>query len=151
VLAGGITPDAAPIVSRARRAPLAGHVELTGYIDPAARAALFARALVFVLPSYMEGFGMPAVEAMVSGVPVVAANRGALPEVVGSAGYLVDAEDAAAMAQAIETLVDNPALRQQLSDAGVVQARQFSWTATAARLREVWTAAIARRRGQPHR
>jgi glycosyltransferase involved in cell wall biosynthesis len=88
---------------------------------------------------------------MVSGVPVVAANRGALPEVVGSAGYLVDAEDAAAMAQAIETLVDNPALRQQLSDAGVVQARQFSWTATAARLREVWTAAIARRRGQPHR
>jgi glycosyltransferase involved in cell wall biosynthesis len=151
VLAGVLTPDADAIVARARRAPLAGHVELTGYVAPSARAALFARALVFVLPSYMEGFGMPAVEAMVSGVPVVAANRGALPEVVSEAGCLVDPEDPAAMAHAIETLVDNPAMRRQLSDAGVVQARQFSWTTTATQLREAWTLAVAHRHGRPQR
>lgn len=146
VLAGGLTADAAPLIARARRAPLAGHVEIPGYVDPAARTALFARALVFVLPSYMEGFGMPAVEAMVSGVPVVAANRGALPEVVGEAGCLVDPDDPTAMAHAIEMLLDNPAMRQQLSDAGVVQARQFSWATTAMRLRDAWTMAVAHRR-----
>ncbi len=70
VLAGRATPEADAIVARATRAPLAGHVELPGYIDPDAARELYERALVFVLPSHTEGFGMPALEAMTVGVPV---------------------------------------------------------------------------------
>ncbi len=146
VLAGGETPESQPLVERARRAPLAGHVDFTGYVAPDRRHDLYQRALVFVMPSFTEGFGMPAIEAMTCGVPVVAANRGALPEAVGAAGRLVDPEDAGALAETLIALIGNADERRRLGQAGRAQAAKFRWRDTASGVREAWTRALAARR-----
>ncbi len=146
VLAGRVPDEAAALVARTRQSPLAGHVEVPGYVDPDRRLALFERALVFVLPSHTEGFGMPAVEAMTAGVPVIAANRGALPEAVGRAGRLVDPTDAEALAQELETVLKTPGLRTQMIDEGRRHAMQFTWTGTAEAMREAWGTAVEHRR-----
>ncbi len=146
VLAGRITPESAPIVARTHRRPLAGHVELAGYVDDAARREWYRRALVFVLPSHTEGFGLPAVEAMVAGVPVVAADRGALPEVLGTAGRLIDPDDAEALAAVLAETLADAALRRRMSDDGWRQAQQFTWTRTAHGIRAAWALAIEHRR-----
>ncbi|HUL71466.1 MAG TPA: glycosyltransferase family 1 protein [Vicinamibacterales bacterium] len=145
VLAGGFGADADRLLERTRRAPLAGRVETPGYVPVEQRLDLYRRALVFVMPSFAEGFGMPVVEAMTCGVPVIAANRGALPEAVGQAGRLVDPEDARGLSAAIEALVADAAERQRLADAGVAQAGRFTWRAAAQGVREGWAAAIERR------
>jgi glycosyltransferase involved in cell wall biosynthesis len=150
VLAGRHPPAGEDLVARARRAPLDGHVDLPGYVDEAAKRALFQRALVFVLPSHAEGFGMPAVEAMTAGVPVVAANRGALPEVVGGAARLFDADDPDMLAMVLTDVLRDQQMRRKMTDAGIERARSFTWTSTANRLRDAWQLARAhqaRRRG----
>ncbi len=81
--------------SGSRAPPLAGHVRHIGYVDAGDRRALYEGARLLVQPSFDEGFGMPVLEAMTLGVPVVAANRGSLPEVLGDAGLLVDPDDPA--------------------------------------------------------
>jgi glycosyltransferase involved in cell wall biosynthesis len=145
VLAGRVTPEAEPTVARARRPPLAGHVETLGYVQPNDRLPLFRGALAFVLPSHTEGFGMPAVEAMMAGVPVLAANRGALPQSVGSGGRLIDALDPDAWARALDELLGDAALRRRLSEDGRRHAEQFSWRSTALGLREAWALALEER------
>ncbi len=137
-LVGRIAADAAAIVDRVRRPPLAGRVELPGYVSETARLDWFRRALVFVLPSHAEGFGMTLVEAMTIGVPVVAASRGALPEVVGRAGDLVEPDDPEGLAAAIGRLLADRALRDARRDAGRQQARQYTWARTAAAMRDAW-------------
>jgi glycosyltransferase involved in cell wall biosynthesis len=143
VLAGGQSEESRPIVDRASRPPLAGRVELTGYVAPADRPALYRRALVFVMPSFAEGFGIPVIEAMTTGVPVVAANRGALPEAVGSAGRLFDPQDADALAQILGQLLADPAERRRLGEAGRAHAAHFTWPAAARGVRDAWARAIA--------
>jgi glycosyltransferase involved in cell wall biosynthesis len=143
VLAGRITPEARPLQQRAAEPQLAGHVEFTGYVPRDRLAELFARALIFVLPSHTEGFGMSAVEAMMAGVPVVAADRGALVEVVGEAGRLVDPADSAALAMALEEILDDRQVRQRMSDEGRVRAERFTWASTAHKMREAWSLALA--------
>jgi len=145
VLAGAVTTQAGALVERASRPPFADHVELPGYVAPEARRALFDRAILFVMPSYTEGFGMPAVEALAAGVPVVAANRGALPEAVGPGGLLVDPDDAEAMARAMDHLLADAAARARLRDAGLQHVARFRWTRTAERVREAWRLAIEHR------
>jgi glycosyltransferase involved in cell wall biosynthesis len=146
VLAGQATPDASFLSVRAAAPPLAGHVELPGYVPSDQRLTLYRRALVFVLPSHAEGFGMPAVEAMVCGVPVVAAKRGALPEAVGGAGWLVDPDDPGALADALVTVLSDAGLRDRMREEGWQQARRFQWTETAARVREAWALAVEHRK-----
>jgi glycosyltransferase involved in cell wall biosynthesis len=146
VLAGRIPPDAAALVERTSRPPLAGHVELPGYVSDDKRVDLYRRALVFVLASHEEGFGIPAVEAMAIGVPVIAADRGALPEAVGDAGLLVDSSDARALAAALEAVLGSADRRAQMREAGLRQARGFQWRDTAAGVRLAWAAALARRK-----
>jgi len=136
VLAGAFTADAESIVARTRRPPLAGRVEVTGYVAPEQRPDLYRRALIFVMPSFMEGFGIPVVEAMTCGVPVIAANRGALPEAVGQAGRLIDPDDAGALGKTIEALLGDESERRRLSDAGVAQAARFTWRAAATGVRQ---------------
>ncbi len=108
MLAGRVTPEAEVIVGRTRRAPLAGHVDVLGYVAPERRLDVYRRALVFVLPSHTEGFGMPAAEAMMTGVPVIAANRGALQQTVGPAGRLIDPGDAEGLSRALDEVLARP-------------------------------------------
>ncbi len=114
---------------------LLGIVRFERGIDEAEVARHYAQAEVAVVPSLYEGFSIPALQAMASGVPLVATTAGALPEVVGRDGetaLLVPPGDAAALARAIGALLDDPALRTRLSDAALQRSRaRFSWEATA--------------------
>ena len=145
VLAGRAAGDAKPWLDRITRPPLAGSVEHLGYVDPAARRALYEGARVLVQPSFDEGFGMPVLEAMSLGVPVVAANRGALPEVLGGAGVLVDPERPDDIAQAIARLLSDEGLAAACVERGIARAREFRWDQTAHRVFDTYRRAIERR------
>jgi glycosyltransferase involved in cell wall biosynthesis len=131
VLAGKATDAARPWLDRISRAPLVGHVRAAGYIDPAARYSLYAGARLLVLPSFEEGFGLPVLEAMTVGVPVVASNRGALPEVVGDAGLLVEPDQPEALADAIDRVLHHEDVAARCTSAGLARAREFNWQSTA--------------------
>lgn len=143
VLAGRATPSAAPALARLRAAPLTGRVRHAGYVDDAGRRALYAGAAALVLPSFHEGFGLTALEAMAAGVPVVASNRGSLPELIGDAGLKVDPADPAAMSRAIQLVLGDAATRARLSAAGRARAAAYSWDASAVTLIEAYRAAAA--------
>jgi len=93
-------------------------------------AALMAGADAFCLPSFFEGFGLPALEAMACGAPVVVSDRGALPEVVGDAGRIVE-PNAAAIEAALRGIVTNPVQAQRLGQAGIARASEFTWERSA--------------------
>ena len=113
-------------------------VILTGYVPQSDLPALYSGSICFVYPSYFEGFGLPPLEAMKCGAPVIAGNRTSLPEVVGDAGILVDPFDVNAIAAAIERLVDDPDFREQLSVKGLARSRRFDWNETARRTLNVY-------------
>ena len=146
VLAGRPAEGSAEWLERAQQAPLAGHVELRGYVAPEDRQALMAGAAVLVMPSFMEGFGIPALEAMALGVPVVVSDRGALPEVVGDAGLIFDSTDADALASALARVLGDTELRHGMTARGLARAHAYSWDRTAERTREAWQLAIEARR-----
>ena len=146
VLAGGATPDAAPWLERLTRAPLTGRVVHEGYVED--REALYAGARALVMPSLDEGFGIPALEAMSAGVPVIASNRGSLPEVVGDGGRLFDALDAGSFASAMERVVRDDAWAAALGEAGLARAKAFTWSTSVATLRQAYLDAVARRQAR---
>lgn len=110
---------------------VAKSILLTGYVADADLPALYSGAVCFVYPSYFEGFGLPPLEAMKCGAPVIAGNRTSLPEVVGDAGLLVDPFDEAAIAEAMARLIDNSDLRAELRLKGLQRAELFDWHQTA--------------------
>ena len=134
VLAGGFSQAASAWIERARSAPLAGHVELRGYVSDADRVALYRGAGVLVLPSFDEGFGLPALEAMAMGVPVIASDRGALPEVVGRAGLLAAPDDAVAWSVLMQSVLTDHGLAETLRSDGFARSREFRWAEAARRL-----------------
>ena len=146
VLAGQETAESGPWLDRIRRPPLAGHVRHLGYIDPSGRRSVYEGARLLVQPSFEEGFGIPVLEAMTLGVPVVATNRGALPEVLGQAGALVDPDNTEELAAAIVRVIDDPAYAGSCSARGVTQAQQFQWSTAAERAMAAYEQALARRR-----
>ena len=93
--------------------------------------ALYAAALALLFPSHTEGFGLPPLEAMACGCPVITSKRGAIPEVCGDAAIYVDADDSAQMAEAMRQLLADPALREHRRDIGLQRARGFTWQAAA--------------------
>jgi glycosyltransferase involved in cell wall biosynthesis len=145
LLAGRTVEQSAAILASLSAPPLAGRVRHLGYVNAGEHRRLLAEASMLVLPSLEEGFGIPALEAMTAGVPVVASRRGALPEVLGEAGSLVDPTDESAVAAAIEALLADPSRRRAQADAGARRAREFSWSDSAARLMAAYRAAQQRR------
>jgi len=127
-----------------RRLGTAG-VRHVGYVGDDAAAALLAGALLFVYPSLYEGFGLPPVEAMASGTPVVASADPALAEVLGDAALLVDPRDPEALADAIVRALDDTALRTRLRALGLARAQRFTWERAAAETAAVYAAAVAGR------
>ncbi|MBN1993929.1 MAG: glycosyltransferase family 4 protein [Anaerolineae bacterium] len=124
----------ADIFAEVARLGLEGRVHFPGFIPDADLPALYSAAILFVYPSLYEGFGLPLLEAMACGTPVIASNQSSLPEVVGQAGLLVDPYDVAALAAAMSNILADPNLRQTLAQAGQVQAKKFTWEKTATRL-----------------
>lgn len=145
LLAGKSTPDAASWLDAIERQPLSGHVRYLGYVPDSDRRALYQGARALALPSLEEGFGMTALEAMAVGVPVVASDRGSLPEVIGDAGLLVDPERTDALAAALDRVVSDDGLAMRLAEAGVARARTFSWRASAGILRDAYREAVEAR------
>jgi glycosyltransferase involved in cell wall biosynthesis len=146
VIVGKQSDQSPGILEQLRTDASAGRIEYRGYVADTERQRLYAEASMLVLPSLEEGFGMTLVEAMQAGVPVIASDRGALPEVVGEAGILVDPTSAAGIAAAIERLLDSPDERRQRIAAGRIQAARFSWSDSAKTLLAAYRAAMTRRR-----
>ncbi len=106
-------------------------VRFIGYLDDETLAGLYANATVFVLPSQDEGFGLPALEAMASGTPVIVSDGGALPEVVGDAGIRFCLVDPCGLKHVLKECLSNTRLRAELSEKGLERAKKFSWQSTA--------------------
>ena len=115
-------------------------VVFPGYVAGEDLPALYQLARVFVFPSLYEGFGLPPLEAMACGTPVVCSNAASLPEVVGDGGLLVSPTDTAALTQAIGQVLADAGLHTKLSRRALAQAGQFSWTTAADQLVEIYRA-----------
>lgn len=120
------------IERRATELGVAERVRFVGYVADADLPALLSGALGFVLPSLYEGFGMPVLEAMACGAPVLTSTISSLPEVAGNAALLVDPEDTAAIMGGLRRLTTEPALRAQLRARGLARAAEFTWQRCAA-------------------
>jgi glycosyltransferase involved in cell wall biosynthesis len=127
VLAGSHGYGAAEIMERIARSTASARIHVTGYVSPVELAEWYARARIFAFPSLDEGFGMPVLEAMAAGVPVITSNRSALPEVAGDAALLVDPTDTEALTAALRSLTANEDLQRDYAQRGRVRAQQFTW------------------------
>ncbi len=127
VLAGSAGFGAQEILARIDRSPARDRIQILGYVTTGELAEWYARAAVFAFPSLDEGFGMPVLEAMAAGIPVLTANRSALPEVAGDAALLVDPEDTGAIGETLRKLTSDPGLRAHLALSGLKQAGGFTW------------------------
>jgi len=122
----------------AKQSAAANDIVFTGYVSEAELPALYSGALCFVYPSYFEGFGLPVVEAMQCGTPVIVGNRTSLPEVVGDAGILIDPFNHKDIANAIARLLSNPGARDELRELGIERAKAFNWLETARQTLQVY-------------
>lgn len=120
-----------PFLRALEESHLGERVILTGYVSEADLPALYTGALCFVYPSYFEGFGLPPLEAMQCGAPVITGDQTSLPEVVGEAGLMVNPFDESAIASAIARLIDDAPLRASLRARGLKRAALFNWHETA--------------------
>ncbi len=119
------------ILAAPKRLGIEDRVKFLGFVPANELTLLLSSSLAFVLPSLWEGFGIPVLEAMGSGAPVIVSNVSSLPEVVGSAGLLVDPYSVDQIEQAIRTITSDKNLQQKYSKAGLLQAKKFSWEKTA--------------------
>ena len=131
VIVGPVGHQSDQIHAKIRERRLTDSVHCTGYLPDDDLAALYNAAIALVYPSVYEGFGLPAVEAMACGCPVIAANSSSLPEVVGDAGLLVDPYDVPSLAAAIDRVISDAALAADLRTRGLARAAQFSWPRSA--------------------
>jgi glycosyltransferase involved in cell wall biosynthesis len=114
------------------------HVRFFGFVPDRTLAALYRLANVFVFPSLYEGFGLPPLEAMASGTPVITSNVSSLPEVVGDAAVMIDPYEPAAIADAMRRVLTDAELRADLKRRGFARAREFSWERSVKRVRQIY-------------
>ena len=146
VIAGGRGWLSGPLFEYIEKSPARGRVVLAGYVSDEQLRALYSSCAAFVYPSLYEGFGLPPLEAMSCGAPVVAGDTPAVAEVSGGAARLFDPRDAGALARALLQLLDDDAARRTLSEAGLRRAAQFSWPRTARATLDVYAEALKRSR-----
>jgi len=138
VLAGSAGYGAEEIFERIESSPASARIIRTGYVSNTELAGWYARAMIFAFPSLDEGFGMPVLEAMAAGIPVLTSNRSALPEVAGDAALLVDPEDTDALTRTLRDLTESESLREDLTKRGRNRVREFSWKTAADRTWQVY-------------
>jgi len=138
VLIGDDISKYASLRRAVHRHQLHKYVRFLGYLPEETLAVMYRLAGVFVFPSLYEGFGLPPLEAMASGTPVVTSNVSSLPEVAGDAAALVDPYDPGAIADGIYRVLTDDRLRRELRTKGLARARQFSWEASVRRVRDIY-------------
>ncbi len=139
VLAGSARGHGADrILDRIARSPARARIRVTGYLPDSAIDELYRTASVFAFPSLDEGFGIPVLEAMAYGVPVVTSNRSALAEVAGDAALLINPNDTADLAGALTRLIGDAGLRLRLAAAGHIHARPYTWEQAVQQTRRVY-------------
>lgn len=145
VLAGPSSPGmpgGEEILAAVERLGLAGDVVFTGHVPDEWLPALYARAAALAFPSMYEGFGLPLIEAMACGTPVVAVAGSSVTEVVGDAGLLVPANDSAALGAALDQVLSERGLAHELRDRGLKRAAQFNWDDAARKTVEVYRSVV---------
>ncbi len=136
VLAGSAGYGAEDARRAMDRSPVRDRICMPGYVSDQELRALYSRASVFAFPSLDEGFGMPVLEAMAQGIPVLTSNCSALPEIAGGAALLVDPRNTDAIAEGLVSLTADLALREALCSRGKLRAQEFSWDRAVS---ETWT------------
>jgi glycosyltransferase involved in cell wall biosynthesis len=146
VLCGSDWHGAEVIHQLARRSPYAPDIRVVGFVPDADLATWYRAATVCVYPSLFEGFGLPPLEAMACGCPVLASSIGAVREVCAEAALLADPLDVNELARQMTRMAGDETLRRRLREAGLVRARQFDWNRTAAATLDIYTRAATRLR-----
>jgi alpha-1,3-rhamnosyl/mannosyltransferase len=139
VLAGPPGWNNTAILQAIRRSPYRDDIRLLGYVSDLERRCLYRLASVLAFPSFYEGFGLPPLEAMASGLPVVTSHAGALSEIVETAGLLTDPYRPTEIASALSAVLDSPALAERYAAKGRERAKLFSWSACAKKTEEAFT------------
>ncbi len=130
-----------------KASPVSSDIRSLGFVADAALPTLYRAADCFIYPSLYEGFGLPPVEAMACGTPVISSARGSLGEVVGNAAVIVDPEDIGQMKQKMTELSTNPAMRDKLSRGGLAHAKLFNWHDAAEKTLHIYARAVEQRVG----
>jgi glycosyltransferase involved in cell wall biosynthesis len=134
-LPSSLSPQAEQLRNQINSSPYAKDILVLGYVSNQQRAWLYKRAMAFVFPSLYEGFGLPILEAMAAGCPVIALNNSSIPEVAGNGALLLQSTED--IIQAIEELINNPKMAEDLRRKGLMQAKKFSWEQTAKQIIKV--------------
>jgi len=141
VLAGSLGWGYSGLLRKIAGSRVKGFIRMPGYVEDADLPALYSAASVFVYPSLYEGFGLPVLEAMACGAPVITSTASSLPEVAGEAAILVDPNDVGALASAIRRILGDESLRKELSRRGRERAKLFTWESVAEKTLEVYRGA----------
>jgi glycosyltransferase involved in cell wall biosynthesis len=142
VIAGGMGPGGEAVRAHCEALGLANEVRFVGFVPEDEKPLWYNSAHLFVFPSQYEGFGLPVLEALACGTPVVTSNSSSLPEVVGDAGLQVDPIDVIGLTEAIQRVMVDEELHHQLAAAGIERASGFSWSAAAEHTVRVYRSAL---------
>jgi glycosyltransferase involved in cell wall biosynthesis len=149
VLVGKLGWKFKDVLKRIEDSQFSDRVHRLGYVDYEDMPLLYNLAQVFTYPSLYEGFGLPVLEAMACGIPVVTSDTSSLPEIVGDAGILVPPRDVGALHDSIWRVLNDEILRTELSTAGMSRAAMYSWEETARKTYEVYRT-VAREKRLDH-
>jgi glycosyltransferase involved in cell wall biosynthesis len=142
VLAGGTGWLTEEIFNTVKLAGVEDRVILAGFVAEEEKSLWYSAATAFVYPSIYEGFGLPPLEAMACGAPVIVSNAASLPEVVGEAGVMIDPNDERSWSAAMSRVWHDETYRAELTDRGLRQAKKFSWIETARSITSTYRQAI---------